>query len=87
MNVIYKQVIFSIFVISTTEEVDLVFDLDTIVSSPWCEVALPVWENLPPLTDLHVHEVFSSEAGLYIVLANSLHSARRHGYRDKRWLH
>lgn len=87
MDVVYKQVIFSILVISTTEEIDLVFDLDAIVASSWCEVALPVWENLPPLTDLHVHEVFIGKAGLYIVLANSLHCAGRHGNRDKRWLH
>lgn len=78
MDVVYKQVIFSILVISTTEEVDLIFNLDAIVASPRREVALPVWENLSPLTDLHVHEVFSCETWLYIALANSLHSTRRH---------
>ena len=78
MDIVDEEVVLSVFVICATKKIDFLLNLDAVVARPWSEVALPVRENLPPLADLHVHEVLACEARLCVALANPLHCAGGH---------
>ena len=68
IDIILKQVILTIIVVSASKEVDLLLNLDAIVSSPRSEVAVSNWLDLPPYSYLQVHEVLIREEWIVILL-------------------
>lgn len=58
VDVILKQIVLSIIIISASEQENAVFDLDAVMTCPRREVALAKTLDLPPLADAKVQEVF-----------------------------
>jgi hypothetical protein len=62
MNVVLKQVILAIIIVSAAEQEDSVLYLDTVMACPWSKVARANRLYFPPLSNPKVEKVFICEA-------------------------